>query len=240
MSGRIFLGTSGFAYPEWKGSFYPEDLRDREMLGYYASRFSSVEINYTFRRMPSERAIRSWYEQTPSNFVFALKAPQGITHFARLAGDGSVLREFTATIRPLGPKLGVLLVQCPPSLPYDPELLRHFIDGLPTGFRYAMEFRHPSWEAARDVLSDAGIAWCVAETDEHEAGPVDHGPFAYLRLRRTSYGDSDLDRWAGTVAGLSAGDRDVFVYFKHEDGAAGPGFAKRLAERLGLPSITPA
>jgi uncharacterized protein YecE (DUF72 family) len=232
MSGRLYLGTSGFAYPAWKhGVFYPEGLRDREMLAYYASRFPSVEINYTFRRFPTERTLATWREQTPEGFRFALKANQRITHVRRLADADEDVRDFLERSRVLGDRLGVVLYQCPPSLRYDRRLIEAFVGYLPPEPRTAIEFRHPSWREARELLLEHGIAWCVAETDERDPEPEDLSfePFGFLRLRRSAYTDDELAVWAGRIrAALEAG-RDVFCYFKHEDEGASPRMAERLA-----------
>src|SRR5205823_4724677 len=152
---------------EWRhGAFYPKRLPAARMLRHYASVFRSVEINYTFRTMPTEAAIAGWREQTPDGFRFALKANQRITHMRRLHGAGPVLDEFTGLARLLGDRLGPVLFQLPPTLPYDAGLLTAFIDQLPDGLAAAFEFRHESWAAARPLLAQRGIALCVTETDE--------------------------------------------------------------------------
>jgi len=232
MSGTLYLGTSGFAYPAWKhGVFYPEGLRDREMLAYYASRFPSVEINYTFRRFPTERTLATWREQTPEGFRFALKANQRITHVRRLADADEDVRDFLERSRVLGDRLGVVLYQCPPSLRYDRRLIEAFVGYLPPEPRTAIEFRHPSWREARELLLEHGIAWCVAETDERDPEPEDLSfePFGFLRLRRSAYTDDELALWAERIRATLEAGRDVFCYFKHEDEGASPRMAERLA-----------
>src|SRR6266540_5630090 len=166
VAGTLYLGTSGYAYAEWKGVFYPDELKSREMLSYFASRFRSVEINYTFRRHPSEKTLAQWREQTPEEFAFTLKAHQNITHRHRLADAAEPVAFFLERAALLGDRLGTILFQCPPSLRFDRDRLLAFLDVLPGGGRYAMEFRHPSWEEARPVLVERGVAWCMAETDE--------------------------------------------------------------------------
>ena len=236
VAGRVYLGTSGFAYDEWRGPFYPEGTKREGMLAYYAGRFPTVEINYTFRRHPSERTLAAWREQTPEGFLFALKAHQRITHTLRLADADEAVGLFWERARGLGDRLGPILFQCPPSLRYDRRLLEGFLGGLPP-LRAAMEFRHPSWEEARDLLAEQGVAWCATETDEREAGVVTTEPFAYLRLRRTDYGEAELAAWAERLRpGLEAG-REAFVYFKHEEHGDAPRFAARLGELLA--SFTP-
>ena len=231
MPGTLYLGTSGFAFEGWKhGVFYPEGLKSREMLSYYASRFPSVEINYTFRRSPTEKTLTSWREQTPEHFRFTLKANQRITHFKRLADADDDVRDFLAVAQTLGARLGTVLYQCPPTLKYDRGLIEAFVGYLPPRPRAAMEFRHASWREARDLLLEQGVAWCVAETDEQDPGPDDLSwePFGFLRLRKTEYSDEDLQTWAERIAPALGAGRDVYCYFKHEDEGASPKMADRL------------
>lgn len=233
MTGRLYVGTSGFAFDEWKGTFYPEGTKSKEMLPYYAGRFSTVEINYTFRRHPSESTLATWREQTPDGFVFVLKAHQQITHRLRLADAGEAVEFFLNRAKGLGDRLGPILFQCPPTLRFDPVLIEGFLAVLPTaGFRYAFEFRHASWAEARPRIEAAGAAWCVAETDEGEApeGPLTGGDLAYLRLRRSDYSDRDLAAWAERVRAATESGADVFCFLKHEDEGLGPKFAMRLGE----------
>ena len=233
MIGTLYLGTSGFAYDGWKhGVFYPEGLKSREMLSYYASRFPSVEINYTFRRSPTEKTLTSWREQTPEHFRFTLKANQRITHFKRLADADDDVRDFLAVAQTLGERLGTVLYQCPPTLKYDRGLIEAFVGYLPPRPRAAMEFRHASWREARDLLLEQGVAWCVAETDEQDPGPDDLSwePFGFLRLRKTEYSDDELRAWADRIGPALEAGHDVYCYFKHED----EGASTRMAERLPL------
>jgi uncharacterized protein YecE (DUF72 family) len=236
VAGNFYLGTSGFAYDGWKhGVFYPEGLKNREMLSYYSSQLSSVEVNYTFRRFPTEKSMQTWREQAQPGFVFTLKANQRITHFKRLRDADDDVRDFLERARLLGDRLGCILFQCPPSLKYDRELIEAFVGYLPPGPpRFAMEFRHPSWAEARELLLSQGVAWCVAETDEQDPGPDDLSwePAGYLRLRKTEYSDEELKGWADRISpALNAGS-DVFCYFKHEDLGASPKMAKRLEDIL--------
>ena len=231
VSGTFYLGTSGFAYDEWRhGAFYPEGMPAGGMLAHYASVFGSVEINYSFRRLPSEKALTTWGEQTPVNFRFTLKANQRITHRRRLKDAGGELRTFVERARLLGDRLGPILFQCPPALTYDEGLLRAFAVDLPPDIAAAMEFRHPSWDAAWPLLAENGIARCVADTDEHAVAEaaLSWQPFGYLRLRRAEYSDAELAVWAARIRAALDGGADVYCYFKHEDSAAGPRMALRL------------
>jgi uncharacterized protein YecE (DUF72 family) len=235
MTGTLYLGTSGFAYDGWKhGVFYPEGLKNREMLSYYASRFPSVEINYTFRRFPTEKTLTTWREQTPEHFRFSLKANQRITHSRRLADADEDVRDFITVARVLGDRLGTVLYQCPPTLKYDRGLIEAFVGYLPPQPLAAMEFRHPSWREARDLLLEQGVAWCVAETDEQDPGPDDLSwePFGFLRLRKTEYPDEELEGWAERIGPALAAGHDVYCYLKHEDEGASPKMAERLEAML--------
>lgn len=229
MSGTLYLGTSGFAYDEWKGVFYPEGTKNAGMLPYFASRFNSVEINYTFRRLPSEKTIATWKGVTPEGFRFTLKAHQRITHSMRLAGTDAEVGTFIDRALLLGDRMGPILFQCPPNLKFDRGLIENFVAYLPPIARYTMEFRHPSWLEAREILANNGVSLCAAETDEHDAGEVSWEPFGYLRLRKTGYTDAEIGAWAGKIGGALRAGHDVYCYFKHEDEGAAPAFAEKLA-----------
>jgi uncharacterized protein YecE (DUF72 family) len=238
VAGRLFLGTSGFAYPEWKGELYPPDIRADAMLGYYASRFSSVEINYTFAREPSGKVLAKWTADTAEDFSFSLKAHRRITHERRLGPDAAEpLDVFLRSVEPLGGRTGSVLIQCPPNLKSDVPRLRDFLALLPTDRRFAFEFRHETWrdDAVKQLLAERGAAWCVADTDGHDA-PFDRTApgFVYLRLRKCSYEDEVLVRWAKDIALALDDGIDVYCYLKHEDGdgARGVLYAGRLREML--------
>jgi uncharacterized protein YecE (DUF72 family) len=236
MRGSLYLGTSGFAYDEWKhGVFYPEGLKAREMLSYYASRFRSVEINYTFRRFPTEKSVQTWRAETPESFRFTLKANQRITHFKKLRDVDEDVRDFLERAKALGERLGTVLYQCPPTLEYDRGLIESFAGFLPPTPRAAMEFRHPSWTQARDLLLEQGIAWCVAETDEQDPGPegLSWEPFGFLRLRKTEYTEDELRSWVDRVRPALEAGHDVFCYFKHENEGQSTKLATRFAEMVG-------
>src|SRR5688572_25637442 len=162
-----WIGTSGFQYPEWKGTFYPEDLSTAKMLPFYAERFSTTEINYTFRRIPSAKTIQGWWDATPERFKFSLKAPQKVTHFAKLRDCGDTLRYFYQVISDLEAKLGVVLFQLPPAFKKDAPLLAAFLDDFPPGMRAAFEFRHDSWfdDEIFALLKNKKIALCLADSE---------------------------------------------------------------------------
>jgi uncharacterized protein YecE (DUF72 family) len=230
----IWVGTSGYNYPEWKGSFYPSDLASAKMLPYYAARFPTVEINATFYRMPTAKTLAGWDAATPAGFVLALKAPQRITHFARLRGIDDPLRFFCDVARTLGPKLGPLLFQLPPNFKKDTDRLAETLFLLPPDLRCAFEFRHDSWlsDDVYDLLRRRNAALCIAEGETMSTPVVATADFGYLRLRDEGYGDADRKRWAEIIRGLGTSWRETFVYFKHEESGTGPAFARRLAELL--------
>jgi uncharacterized protein YecE (DUF72 family) len=236
MNGHFYLGTSGFAYDAWRhGVFYPEELKKDDMLDFYSTQLSSVEINYTFRRFPSEKTVEKWRGKAAEGFVFTLKASQRITHWKKLKDVGEDVSSFVTRGKLLGDRFGCVLFQCPPSLAYDSALLEDFLAVLPAdGPSYAMEFRHDSWAAARDRLREAGVGWCVAETDDKDPRPEDLSwePVGYLRLRKTEYSNEELAAWAARIRPALDEGATVFCYFKHEDEGASPKMAKRLEDIL--------
>jgi len=229
---NVRVGTSGYNYAEWKGSFYPADLSAAKMLPYYSARFGTVEINATFYRMPTAKTLAGWDAATPAGFVLALKAPQRITHFARLRGIDDPLRFFCDVARTLGPKLGPLLFQLPPNFKKDTDRLAETLFLLPPDLRCAFEFRHESWLAddVYDLLRRRNAALCIADSEAASTPLVATADFGYLRLRDEGYTDADLGRWAETIRRESWGE--AFVYFKHEEAGTGPAFARRLTELL--------
>ena len=232
----IWVGTSGYNYPEWKGSFYPATLPAAKMLPYYAERFSTVEINYTFYRAPNEKILDGWNRATPDRFKLTLKAPKRITHDARLRNCADPLRQFLETSSTLGPKLGALLFQLPPNLKKDLALFDAFLDVFPPRVCAAFEFRHVSWldEEVYERLRARNMALCVADSEKLSTPVTLTADYAYFRLRDEGYSPADVDRWADVIAAKTQACRDVFVYFKHEESGKGPEFARLLIERLKL------
>lgn len=225
----IYVGTSGFSYKEWEGSFYPEKLGSGKYLEYYSQRLKTTELNNTFYRFPSEKYTVKWAEQVPDDFRFALKLNQRITHRKRLRGVGEEMGWFLTGAMPLGEKLGCILVQLPPNLRQDAEALEAFLAAHARNVPLAFEFRHDSWAAPEifELLRRHKASWCVAETDDSPALREVTAPFCYLRLRKSDYSDEELAGWAKWLQSLTG---DSFVYFKHELGA--PRLALRLVEQL--------
>jgi uncharacterized protein YecE (DUF72 family) len=237
----IWVGTSGYNYPEWKGSFYPADLPAAKMLPYYAARFPTVEINYTFYRMPNEKLVAGWASQTPSPYKLTLKAPRRITHDSRLKNCGDLANAFCGVAGALGDKLGALLFQLPPNLKKDLVLFDAFLDELPPRVCAAFEFRHASWLDAEvfDRLAKRNLALCVADSEKMSTPLTITADYAYFRLRDEGYTADDIKRWADTIARDTASCREVFVYFKHEEEGKGPEFARSLMTHLGLAAQSP-
>jgi uncharacterized protein YecE (DUF72 family) len=233
MASRVFVGTSGYQYPEWRGTFYPEKFSTDKMLPYYAERFPTVEINYTFYRMPNEKLLAGWAAATPAHFTFTLKAPRRITHDSKLQHCEDLLQAFCRTARTLGTKLATLLFQLPPTFKKDADVLRAFTELLPDGTRAAFEFRHASWFDADvfDALRARNLALCIADSEKLHTPIEMTADYAYFRLRDEGYQQADLERWAHTIKALD-GVGDAFVYFKHEEHGLGPDFAKRVETLL--------
>jgi uncharacterized protein YecE (DUF72 family) len=230
----IHVGTSGYNYPEWRGTFYPPAFPANEMFGYYAARFGTVEINYTFYRMPTPKNAEAWRAQAPEGFRYALKAPRRITHDKRLKDCQDSTEFFCETARLLGPHLGPLLFQLPPNLKADVPRLDAFLETVPSDLTSAVEFRHESWhdDAVFDTLRRHGVALCIADFGDHTTPLVATARHAYFRLRDEGYAPDDLARWATTITSRAADWDDVFVYFKHEEEGKGPEFAQAFIERL--------
>jgi uncharacterized protein YecE (DUF72 family) len=230
----FWVGTSGYSYKEWRGHFYPQDIGEPQMLRYYAERFSSVEINYTFYRLPTVRVLQGWAKETPEAFTFTLKAPRRITHDLRLRDAADPLSDFCDVAQSLKRRLGAILFQLPPFLKKDTARLEDFLHQLPPGFRPAFEFRNQSWFAddVFECLRRFGVALCIAETEDRQTPFEMTTSFGYFRLRRPDYSEDDLAAWARRLQDTAAQWQDVFVYFKHEAEGKGPQLASRLRSFL--------
>ncbi|MBA3832813.1 MAG: DUF72 domain-containing protein [Chthoniobacterales bacterium] len=231
---QLWIGTSGFQYAEWKGTFYPEKLPASKMLGFYAERFATTEINYTFRRIPSAPTIERWIDGTPARFAFSLKAPQRITHFAKLRDCGDTLRFFFSVVSALSGKLGPVLFQLPPSFKKDVALLSDFVREFPGGMRAAFEFRNASWfeDDTFAALEKAGVALCIADSEKIQTPIIATAAYGYLRLRRQDYEAADIGRWADVVRQQATRWTDAYIYFKHEESGIGPKFAQHMSSEL--------
>lgn len=255
---EFFIGTSGFSYPEWRGTFYPEKLATSKMLAFYAGRLRTVELNNTFYRMPREELLRGWADGTPAGFRFAPKASQQITHRQRLTGSADSAAFLFRTLLALGDKLGPVLFQLPPNFKKDLPRLVDFLALVPPGMKVAFEFRHASWfdDAVYEALARARTALCIADAEELATPLVATTDWGYLRLRRMDYDDAALATWAGHLQGEPAPDaassqptvagwQSAFIYFKHEDAGRGPQLAAQMGLCLGLapsppPDLVPA
>jgi uncharacterized protein YecE (DUF72 family) len=230
----IWVGTSGYQYPEWKGSFYPEKLPAARMLPYYAERLATVEINYTFYRTPNKQILQGWDHATPERFRLTLKAPQRITHIARLRDCADRLHFFLETASTLGPKLGALLFQLPPNFKIDLAVFDAFLEAFPPNVVAAFEFRNRSWldEEVYARLKARNLALCVADSEKLTTPVRITADYGYFRLRDEGYQPEDIKRWAHTVRDQTLGCKDVYVYFKHEESGKGPEFARAFMEAL--------
>lgn len=231
---RLWTGTSGFSYKEWKGGFYPEKLPPSKMLAHYSRQLPSVEINNTFYRLPRAELLEKWAAQVPDDFAFVLKASRRITHMKRLKDADDPLEYLVTTaVGALGPRLGPILFQLPPYLRADVGRLRDFLSLIPDGVRAAFEFRHASWyvDEVYQALADHGAALVTADTGDGDAPVVETAGFGYARLRRPGYAEAELAEWAGVLRRPCWSD--VFAFFKHEDEGAGPRMAAGFMELWG-------
>jgi uncharacterized protein YecE (DUF72 family) len=230
---RIFIGTSGFSYAPWRGSFYPDKLPATKMLAYYAERLDAVEINNTFYRMPAPEMLGKWAAETPAGFQFALKSPRRITHEKKLADVADSLSRLRDAAGTLGDRLGPVLFQLPPFMKKDLPRLQAFVAELPPGLRAAVEFRHESWFSpdVYEALRARDAALCLAESEELATPVEETSSWGYLRLRRQDYDDAALATWAERVK--ARGWQTAYVFFKHEDEGKGPKLAARFRELLG-------
>ena len=230
---RYLIGTSGYNYPEWRGSFYPEKFPTAKMLAYYAERFDTVEVNYTFYRIPTPKLLEGWAAGTPEHFTFTLKAPRRITHDSKLKNVADLTQTFCKTAATLGSKLGVLLFQLPPTSKRDDAVFEAFLETIPEGTRGAFEFRHDSWhdEAVFAALRTRNFALCIADTEKMSTPIVGTADYSYFRLRDEGYQPADIVRWGTVIGGLGQA-KDAYVYFKHEEQGKGPEFATLLMKSL--------
>jgi uncharacterized protein YecE (DUF72 family) len=231
---RFFVGTSSFSHKEWKGSFYPEKLPQKEMLRFYGGRFATVEINATFYRMPTESLLNSWASQVPESFRFVLKAPQLITHRKRLINATDQTTDFLSAAASLKSRLGPLLFQLPPNFKKDVPRLASFLQTISDPARVAFEFRHESWfdDDVFDCLRANACALCTADTDDDKV-PTEifsTARWGYLRLRREKYTTAQLRKWIVRIK--SQPWDEAYIFFKHEDAGTGPKFAAQLLKLI--------
>lgn len=226
---KILIGTSGFSYPEWKGTFYPDDLPTKNYLSFYAEHFKTTEINNTFYRLPSRKTTEGWYENVPPDFSFTLKLTQKITHIRRLKGVDSEMSAFLEGAAGLMEKMGPILVQLPPNFKKDTAVLEEFLSNYAKNRMLAFEFRHPSWfsDDTYELLKMNNCSLGVVQAEESEAVKVVTGPFIYMRLRKGDYTNDELGSWANWI---KSQDKDVYCYLKHDEKA--PVLAKQLMQNL--------
>lgn len=230
---EYWVGTSGYSYKEWKGSFYPEKLPAKDMLQFYGTQLSSVEINNTFYRMPTGKLLTGWLEQVPEQFRFSIKASRKITHFKRLKGVEEEMEYLFRTLETMGPRLGVVLFQLPPNFKKDLERLEGFMKLLPNDRCCALEFRHDSWfsDDVYEALRSHGSALCYSDRDEELDLPfVNTAEWGYLRLRQEQYSPKELNAWVRKIEEQKW--KQAFVFFKHEDSGSGPALAKRFLDSI--------
>jgi uncharacterized protein YecE (DUF72 family) len=236
--GRAFVGTSGWSYRSWKPVFYPKEVKSKDFLRYYATRLKTMEVNYTFNHLPTEKNIATWTDATGPEFVFALKASRQITHYRQLRDPAETLPLFFERARPLGDRLGPVLFQTPPFLKRDDDLLAGFLASLPRDARCALEVRNPSWyvDEVYELVGTVGVALVHAE-GEKAPSPVETlgttSSFAYARLRkREGYTDAEVDAWSERLRPMLDAGKDVYAYFRHDDTGANALSAERLRDRL--------
>ena len=230
----IWFGTSGFSYKEWRPVFYPEGLSDKQFLQYYSTRLNSVEIDYTFYRMPSVKTIEGWKAATPEHFKFTLKASQQITHRQRLKVPSDALDYFLSVVPGLESRLGLVLYQLPPFFKCDIQRLEMFLSALPRGIPAAFEFRHESWfvDDLYRMLRGHGVALCIHDADDHTTPMQLTAGFTYVRLRRSAYDFAQRLEWQDRIRGWARDGIEVFAYIKHEDNPNAPLIALEFAKDL--------
>ena len=228
----LYVGTSGYSYREWKGSFYPDKIRAKDMLSYYASRLQAVELNNTFYRMPQRSIVETWNSQVPDNFRFTVKAPRRITHSKRLKGVSRETKLLLNRVSPLDKRLAAVLFQLPPNMEKDLKRLERFLKYFPADTPAAFEFRNPTWfdDDVLALLRSKNRALCVSDTDEMPVNHIDKtADWGYMRLRRVNYSEAELKEWVERVRDQKW--KRTFIFFKHEDEGTGP---KLAAQFLGL------
>jgi uncharacterized protein YecE (DUF72 family) len=234
--GSIFIGTSGWSYKHWKGTFYPDDLSSKLWREYYSQLFRSVELNNPFYHLPREETFQKWHDSSPKGFIFAVKASRYITHMKKLKDAGSAVKLLLERVRLLDEKLGPILFQLPPKLELDPERLSHFLGMLPSGFRYTFEFRNPSWFDSRveGILSDHAVAFCIYHLAGRLSPIAVTTDFVYIRLHgpkgpyQGRYEEESLKSWGGQITEWSGQGKDVYCYFDNDE----KGYAAHDAIRL--------
>jgi uncharacterized protein YecE (DUF72 family) len=228
---QLLVGTSGFSYTSWRGSFYPRGMKSEDMLGHYASRLATVEVNTTFYRTQPDDVVAGWAAAVPPSFRFAMKAHRRITHNRRMPNLDEAIRVLALEAEGFGDKLGPVLFQFPPTAPFEAGRIERIAAQLPVHWRVAYQFRHRSWHTpdVAERIEGMGAAFVHGDGEE-EPGPLGRGAFIYLRLRRDAYSPQRLSAWSRRIERYLQGGRDVFVYFKHE--RLGPLYAERLAGML--------
>lgn len=232
------VGTSGWSYASWRPKFYPEGMKAREFLPFYATRLATIEINYTFNHLPTEKNVADWVGATPEGFIFGLKASQQITHRGQLRDPAETLPVFFERARLLGARLGPVLFQTPPWVKRDDDRLASFLAALPRDVRCVLEVRDPSWyvDEVYELLRTANVALVHAE-GEKAPSPIETlgttAGFAYARLRKSAYTDAEVDAWAVRLRAIMAGGKDVYAYFRHDEDGSNGLSAVRLRAALG-------
>ncbi len=227
----LFIGTSSYSFKEWVGPFYPPKTPASRFLAYYSSRLNTVEINHTYRRFPTEKLSASWAAATPESFAFSLKMHQSISHFRRLENVEEPLEDYLRNVKPLGPRLGVVLIQLPPDFPVDLGRLEGVLGRLPPGQRFAFEFRHPSWDAPEVTsrLRKSGVAVCLAENDITENPPPATASYSYVRIRKVPpYSADEMALLRRKIQGALKQSMDVYFYIKHDETGLAPLVALQL------------
>ncbi len=240
MSAKIHVGTSGWHYRHWRGVFYPERLASRDWLGFYASHFDSVEVNRSFYALPTVEMLAAWCEQIGDRFELAVKAPRGITHYKKLKHCTEQLDTLIGRVSVLGKHLGPVLFQLPPRWRCNVKRLAEFLDELPRGYRFAFEFRDPSWhrDEVFELLDNNAAALCIYDLEGKTSPLVTTSDFVYVRLHGPAraytgqYHPSTLRGWLSKARGWQRKGKDVYVFFDNDDQAAAVKNARRMKSFL--------